>query len=803
MRTGIFSALFTLIAMVATVHADPAVTPLESRPGNVVLLGMDLTVRLPEPADAKAPPEPAWQATDYEAKVVKEGRSEDGLARLGQLPVGHYEVRRKGSKASAAAAVLAPLKVRPSVDSPICIDVAMAWFYKKEQMPAVANLCALAGVGRVRDRLNWSQLEPAAGSFAPPGVYDDSAAAQSAAGLAILQTNHVTPTWANPDPKRFPPDLRDTHRFHRAMAERWRGRVTAFEPWNEADIDMFGGHTGSEMASLQKAAFLGIKAGNPDAIACMNVFAVSREQTLADLDANEPSPYFDTFNLHHYAGVEKFPQIYSAFRRVAAGKPMWTTEFQILVKWEGDPAAKELSEANQRLQAERVPVSFAAGLHEGPVAMFYFVLPHYAEEQTQYGLLHTDLTPRPAYVALAAVGRLLAEAKPAGRLDPAPPGVTGFLFNAKPDGAARVVLVAWAGDAMNDAPGDAARAAPREVDLHLAPLAVFDHLGRTVPVDGTIVRLGRAPVYVLLPVDAASRLAAAPGKPVPPRAAPAASPAASPIVLQAVMTREQIDLDNSALRVPSLKPTSLSVFAYNFSDKPARGLLSISPPGDWKITVPQTLELAPGERKRIEFTLDCNGATPERVATLRLSADMGGHGRAVLSFRVMPQPRIVPASSLVPLKDAADVKRFTPDASPGAKATLQPSENGVAVDAALIPGDRWIYPRLDLQPTERAPAGAKSFRMRVKAIEGNARFRVLFVKSNGAIYVGDSLDPQPKPGETLDLIFDIASAGFGKGFSPPDPDGRLTPQEIVALKIGCNAVDGRVRYEVGDFNWVK
>lgn len=787
MRTGILSVISIPIAMAATACVGPAVTPLENHPGNVVLLGTDLSIRLPGAEVPGSSLERGWVTTDYDGKTVSEGRSEDGVAHLGKLPVGYYEVRRKGSATRTTAAVLAPLVVRPSVDSPICVDAAMAWFYNRDQMPAVANLCALAGVSRVRDRLNWAQLEPSAGEFAAPGVYDDSAAAQAAAGLTVLQVNHISPKWAGDDPKRFPPDLRDAFRFYRAMAQRWRGSVTAFEPWNEADIDMFGGHTGAEMASLQKAAYLGLKAGNPRVIACMNVFAINRPESLDDLDANEVAPYFDTFNFHHYSGVEKYPAMYASFRRVAAGKPMWVTEFQIPLQWSGNPVAKELSDENLRLQAQYVPKTFASGLHEGPAAMFYFVLPQYSEGQTQYGLLHGDLTPRPAYVALAAAGRLLADAKPIGRLDPASPGVTAYLFNARPDGPARVVLVAWTGDEA------------RDLDLHVKPLALFDHLGRAITIDRTVAHLSRQPIYAVLPADAAARFAVTASKAIEPRI----TAAASPVVLQAVMRRGDIELNDSALRVSSLKPTTIQVYGYNFSDAPVRGTLAVARPGDWKIAAPPTLDLAAGERKRIEFVIDCNGVTPERVVTLKLSADMGGQNRSVLSFRVLPQPRLVPIASLVPLKGAADVKRFTPDAAPGSKVTLQPSANGVSVDATLTNSDHWIYPRLDLQPMERAPAGAKAFRIQVKAVEGNAHFRVLFVKSNGAIYVGDTRDPQPKPGETLDLIFDIAPAWFGKGFSPPDPDGQLEPHEIVALKIGCNADDEHVRYEFSELSWVK
>ena len=168
-------------------------------------------------------------------------------------------------------------------------------------------------------------------------------------------------------------------------ARDWQGQVLAFEPWNEADIPQFGGHTGAEMASFQKAAYLGLKAGNPRVTACLNVFASTRPSILADFHDNQAGPYLDTFNLHHYAGTDAYPGIYSAFRAVSAGKPLWVTECNVPVPWSGDPRAQEPSDRDLRVQAERVATVYAASLFEGAAATFYFMLPHYAEGQTQSG----------------------------------------------------------------------------------------------------------------------------------------------------------------------------------------------------------------------------------------------------------------------------------------------------------------------------------------------------------------------------------------------------------------------------------
>ena len=325
--------------------------PLPSHPGNIFLAGEHVILPAPPPGDGDT-----WRVVDYEGRVVSEGTIKSGQIELGPLPVGYYELHRRAGQGTnrASFGVLEKLRAPTPLTSPIGIDVAMAWFYPKEKMPAVASLCALAGMNRVRDRLNWAELEPTKGVFAGTNRYDWSAQTQSAAGLQVLQVGHNSPGWANPNGKRFPLDLRDAYNFHRELARRWRGEVVAFEPWNEADIPMFGGHTGSEMAALQKAAYLGLKAGNPKVIACLNVFATHRLATLHDLHDNEAWPYFDTFNLHHYEAFEKLPRLYADFRAVSAGRPLWVTECSVPVKWQGDERLKEPTDEDLRVQSERV-----------------------------------------------------------------------------------------------------------------------------------------------------------------------------------------------------------------------------------------------------------------------------------------------------------------------------------------------------------------------------------------------------------------------------------------------------------------
>ena len=597
--------------------------PLPSHPGNMFLVGETVTVLCPPTAEGDT-----WRAVDYDGRIVAEGRVKTGTIELGRLPVGYYEVWRPAAGATnrLSIGVLEGLRAPTPLSSPIGIDVAMSWFFPEEKMESVANLCALAGINRVRDRLSWPELEPKKGEFSPTNRYDYSVEAQSATGLQVLQVGHHSPAWANPNGKRFPLDLRDAYNFHCALARRWRGEVVAFEPWNEADGPPFGGHTGSEMASFQKAAYQGLKAGNPKVIACLNVFAFHRAATLRDLHENEAWPCFDTFNLHHYDPFDAYPRLYAAFRAVSAGKPMWVTECSVPVKWRGDARWQEPTDKDLRVQSERVTMTYAQTIHEGAQAVFYFMLPHYVEGQTQFGVLRPDLTPRPAFVALAAVGRLLADAKPLGQAKAGSDSIRAYLFRARPDGRRADVLVAWS-------------KTETAFELPKPPKACFDHLGRAREVTGNRLTLSRAPQFVVL-AERTHLAVVAP--PEPPKLLPGKP---SPVVMQALLPEETIIAEKSAYKIPVGQRTKIPVFLYNFGGKPARGRLSTSMrfnsakniiPNPWGVEFPREVEIAPGERKELALCLTPSRTNGYDAATIRITGEFEGAGQPMLSLNLVP-----------------------------------------------------------------------------------------------------------------------------------------------------------------------
>lgn len=773
MHTTLFAVLVLTTALNGPTPR-PLPAPLPDHPGNVFVAGEAVAVSLPGPETQ------TWRLLDYDDRERASVRPTAGRAALGVLPVGFYRLRSGDRDVSLA--VLARLQAPTPATSPVALDVAMAWFYPKEQMPAVASLCALAGVNRVRDRLAWREMEPKPGEWSGPNRYDASAAAQARAGLHVLQVHHASPPWANPEHKRFPLDLRDAYRFQREMARRWRARVQAFEPWNEADIPVFGGHTGAEMASLQKAAALGLKAGNPEATACLNVFAAHQRAQLDDLHANQAWPYFDTFNLHHYAPFDAYPGLYADFRAVSAGRPLWVTECAMPVKWAGDAKQQEPSEADRRLQSERLVQVFAGSLHEGAAATFYFLLPHYVEGQTQFGVLRRDLTPRPAYVALAAVGRFLADARPLGRLAEA--GTTrAFLFSARPDGNDRELLVAWA----------TGGSAP--LTLPVQPEAVHDHLGRPRPAEAPL-RLTAAPLFVVLPRGTARRLKLQP----PPAARPRLQGEPSPVVLQALWPQEHVVLKQSAYRLIAGKEPEIPLYAYHFGTKAVEGTLQVSASDGWKARLSQTrVSLDPQGRVALRLILDATAARGSLPATVSIQGAFGPAGQPVLSLRVLP-PRGKPRAGAI-LPGSGEPARWEALISGNGPVRVRAGDGGVRVEATPKGDDRWVYPRLRLPAGSRPPERCLGVSCTVQLVEGRGTFRAIFDEANGSGYVA-AFDRPVRPGQTATVTALFDDAAFGGGWSPPDANGRLDPDQIRAVKIGCNPETPTVTFVLKEVRWL-
>jgi hypothetical protein len=411
------------------------------------------------------------------------------------------------------------------------------------------------------------------------------------------------------------------------MARRYKGRVLAWEPWNEANITVFGGHTIDEMCAHQKAAYLGYKAGDPDLTVCWNVYAGAGTPLHTEgVLENQTWPYFETYNTHSYQKPDDYLKQFAPAREAACGRPIWITECGVRAMAETGRPWSELSKEDEIKQAEFIAHSYASSLFAGVNRHFFFILGNFNERGVQFGLLRHDQTPRPGYVALATLGRFLAGARCMGRWIPQEnPAVRIYAFNSRPDGRQRDVLIIWAKKST-------AWPLPKNLPVE----AIYDYLGRSLD-KNTPAKIDSASVFVLLSKGAARKLPLEP----PMGSSAFRGGKASPVVLQLQMHQNSTNLNRQAHNVPSNKETNLNFFAYNFSNKTASGTITAE-------SIPQIFKLTPNrwevsiesmERQSLptRVTINTSGGDAANEGWIKLQGDFANAGRPVLAFRLVPQ----------------------------------------------------------------------------------------------------------------------------------------------------------------------
>lgn len=626
--------------------------PLPGHPGNVFL--ENEPVRIPFPTNVPLPIT-RWRLLDDQAAPVRQGElTAPGTNQLPQLALGRlgpgwyrveFGTQEQPDQAWSTLAVLRRLQAPVPLHSPVSVDSAPAWFALNDpiKQKQLASLAALAGVNWIRDRLRWRDLQPAPGPLVPPPTtYDTSAEIHHAAGLQVLQVFHDTPPWTRePDPGsgRFAPDLRHVFQFGRQLAQRFKGLVEAWEPWNEANVATFGGHTVDQMCSWQKAAWLGFKAGNPGVTVGWNVTtAVPTPAQTEGILANETWPYFDTYNIHSYDWPDAYAHLWPPAREAASGRPLWITEADRGTPHLQNPPWYDQSPRLERLKAQMIAPAYANSLFAGARQHFHFILGNYQENNhIQFGLLREDLTPRPAYVALAVVGRCLAGARVLGRWQPVE-NLNVVAFRAQPDGQERDVLVAWVEKPVEwDERGRTTAALNWPKDL--AAQEVVDYLGRSL--GNTLPSLlGSAPIFVFLPAGQAETL------PLERPPAPSAWRTGTPtsVVLQLSLPRARLqkveDLpwsEGYVYRVQPGESLPLKLHVYNFGDHPVAARLALTrQPAGWKTTLSSPeFKLTPMDRVELRGAVAIPQTTSTRDGWVVLHADCGLQGRPALAFRII------------------------------------------------------------------------------------------------------------------------------------------------------------------------
>lgn len=260
-------------------------------------------------------------------------------------------MRRILVSAAVAVALVVPLLAIPAADAVVGPVVPATQFgMTVNGLGGTASVPAGTGSVRLWDvGATWAQINPSLGvyNWAPL-----DAAVTRARAMGVRDIDYVlgsTPYWARipysaergdsygPGSASHP--ARDSYYldFLRAVVTRYKGRITSYEIWNEANLSGFYRGTPTQLARLTLASYRLIKSLDPRAIVgspswYLRFWAPQREAQLAALRAvGWP---FDFVSVHGYPyplqGPDNRATLLASFKaRLAAlgvHKPIWDTE---------------------------------------------------------------------------------------------------------------------------------------------------------------------------------------------------------------------------------------------------------------------------------------------------------------------------------------------------------------------------------------------------------------------------------------------------------------------------------------------
>lgn len=761
-------------------------------PGNLFVTGKPLTFTV-----KGAQGEVRYTLTHYFGYRVEEGRvtTQNGAATIslkGQKP-GWYELCCQDN-AGAVTAAVGVVMDRNNAPLPregrVCGDAASAWLLRKEEhRKPFAQMLRLAGIPWVRERLSWGEVEKEPGKF-EWGRYQTTADALKAEGIHVYQIWHDSPGWTRPSKPNTlcPDDLRTVYRFTKTAAQHFASQIEAWEVWNEPDI-FFWRDLSDRFAGFQKAAYLGLKDGNPKAMALQGSLCIGVSNFANNVFESDIGHYFDVFNWHIYNVPSAYPPTLGGYNDILRrcrldGRPAWLTEAGVRIMGTEGEGKRLLNADDQRKQCRFVPPSVVMSLVAGNDKHFFFVLPDYLENGVQFGSLRPDLTPYPSFVALSAAANFLGLSEHVGEYKA--DGLIAHLFST-PRGN---MLVMWAD-----------KETELTVPTEQRAVQIADIFGdvRDAPAEnGTVrVKVGQEAVY-LVNVGKAIESNVAKVRHVPGKL-PKNEPSRIVMVGHTDLPIYK-ERDCYTIGAP-LKPFTYTVDVYNFDEKAiTNGTVEVNAPQGWSMEQPKReVKLEPMGRESLSFRVTPVGGG---LGAVRITASAQFSGKSVpssVSFFQFDTAALTPTQRKA--LDWTNAAKWQPSASGNGAVTVNVVDAGAIRMEARFKGegDRWAYPILSFDaPMDFSEYDGIAFDLKTDASDADSHVRMILTEASGAQYLmGTRIY-----GDKRRVVFLFRDMKWGS-FSPPDPNHRLDLKQITAVKLGCNTSRDAMWFEAGNFELVK
>lgn len=268
-------------------------------------------------------------------------------------------------------------------------------------LPAVESL----PVTWVRTEIPWAGVEPHRGEWVwdPWDQVVDSLRARDCEILGMLcyWSGWVEP-YSDEAITRF-------GEYAERLARRYRGRVRAWEVWNEPNERTFWQSTSERYVRLLRAACEGVRRGDPDALVVGGSLSGVDVAYLQELLAHGAGQWMDALSVHPYSfgwGPERSQLI----RELRGMAEVWRKQGGRGGLWVTEIGVNSLRDRGQANQTERTLILL---LQSGVVDVsFWYCL--YLTKPSGYALYRPDWQARPAAETFRRVLSRLNGAVPAG-----------------------------------------------------------------------------------------------------------------------------------------------------------------------------------------------------------------------------------------------------------------------------------------------------------------------------------------------------------------------------------------------------
>jgi hypothetical protein len=311
-----------------------------------------------------------------------------------------------------------------------------------------------AGMPWIRQQVRWMDLHDRSGAIYW-GELDDIVNDASSMGVKLLVSVVAAPSWATSNGKNGMPDrdhFKDYNYFMGEMAKRYKGKISAYEIWNEQNLaHENAGRVANPTFYMDMlvGASQAIKANDPSAIIVSgapsstetnswsvaisdityldSMFSDARFNGAVDIVGVHPggagnppdtmwpdNPHRGDFTTSREFYFRRVEDVYALMQRKGITKKMWVTEFGWATK-NNTPGYEFGNKISFDAQATYIVRAFQlarTNYKDWMGGMFVwqlnFAVPWKAKgnelhEQASYGVINGDYSPRPAYRALQAM----------------------------------------------------------------------------------------------------------------------------------------------------------------------------------------------------------------------------------------------------------------------------------------------------------------------------------------------------------------------------------------------------------------